>query len=51
MDKISPLSQLISKYVLVTTEREICKRDSDFDGKLDRIGIKIPSSPQSLRFL
>ena len=41
MDEVSPLPQLISKYVLVATERKFCRRGLDFGGRLDWIGIRI----------
>ena len=41
MDEVSPLPQLMSKSVLVGTERKFCRRGLDFGGRLDWIGIRI----------
>lgn len=42
MNEISPLSQLILKYT---------ERDTNFDGKLDKIGFKVSFSPEIPIFL
>lgn len=47
MKEISPLSKLIFKY----TERDTISKTYLTDGKLDKIGFKVPSSPESPRFL
>ena len=41
VDEVSPLPQLMSKSVLVATERKFCRRGLDFGGRLDWIGIRM----------